>query len=611
MTRSLRRLPILILLAIVVASAYFAAQADNWDAQAARNKAAYIFLEAQNALGTGNYDTYEYLIDRAFMLDSTDIDIAAEWGLSKLSHQSSDSLMIARAYNKVRRRFLNNPSDYTTGVVFSNVAQQYRQFSDLVMIWETLDSIYPTKNEPAEELAKAYIVSYILGDSAAFDKALDIYARLESGAGRNVPISSQKIRAFMLKNDTAAVIAELDSLYAHAPTDCFTAYYIGSNYEYLQMPDKALRYLNLASELDSTFGPAYMARASLYMSRGDSAAYDREVFYALRSQNLELEPKLEILKSYVSQLYSDKSQEPRLRALFAEMERLHPGEVDLHSLYSSYLYAIKDYEGAKEEMSYATGLDPANEGLWSSLVQVSVMARDTTAAMEYTRDAMSRFPDNLYFPIAAADFLRQQHQLKQATALLDSVVVKEINNPDAVSNFMCFKADILAADNDTARAFDLYDQAIKLNPNNYLAMNNAAYFIAEKGGDLDKAERYSNRAVMSEPDNPTYLDTYAWVFFKKKDYSMARQYIDMTLNIYNTAATDTVSAYNPQDVVIADDTAPAEETPSVEIYEHAGDIYFMNGEPDRALDFWEKALALDPSSEMLKKKVKHKTYFFK
>ena len=225
---------------------------------------------------------------------------------------------------------------------------------------------------------------------------------------------------------------------------------------------------------------------------------------------------------------------------------------------------------------------------------------------------MTRFPDNLYFPTAAADFLRQKHQLKQATALLDSVVVKEVNNPDAASNFLCFKADILAADNDTARAFDLYDQAITLNPNNYLAMNNAAYFIAEKGGDLDKAERYSNRAVKSEPDNPTYLDTYAWVFFKKKDYSMARQYIDMTLNLYNTLPPDTTPAEDADTAAgeSVDETVEP-ETPSTEIYEHAGDIYFMNGEPDRALEFWEKALALDPSSEMLKKKVKHKTYFFK
>ena len=50
---------------------------------------------------------------------------------------------------------------------------------------------------------------------------------------------------------------------------------------------------------------------------------------------------------------------------------------------------------------------------------------------------------------------------------------------------------------------------------------------------------------------------------------------------------------------------------SAEIFHHAGDIYFMAGEPEQALDFWEKALKLDPDNELLKKKVNHKTYFYK
>ncbi len=36
----------------------------------------------------------------------------------------------------------------------------------------------------------------------------------------------------------------------------------------------------------------------------------------------------------------------------------------------------------------------------------------------------------------------------------------------------------------------------------------------------------------------------------------------------------------------------------------------MNKEYDEAIDFWKKALALDPENELLKKKVKHKAYFY-
>ncbi|MDE6334054.1 MAG: tetratricopeptide repeat protein, partial [Muribaculaceae bacterium] len=52
------------------------------------------------------------------------------------------------------------------------------------------------------------------------------------------------------------------------------------------------------------------------------------------------------------------------------------------------------------------------------------------------------------------------------------------------------------------------------------------------------------------------------------------------------------------------------ETPSSEIYDHAGDIYFMTGDHKEALEFWKKAHELDPADEKIKKKIKYKTYFF-
>lgn len=52
------------------------------------------------------------------------------------------------------------------------------------------------------------------------------------------------------------------------------------------------------------------------------------------------------------------------------------------------------------------------------------------------------------------------------------------------------------------------------------------------------------------------------------------------------------------------------EEPSAEVYEHAGDIYFMTGEPEQAVVFWEKALELDPGNARILKKVKNKAYFF-
>ena len=118
-----------------------------------------------------------------------------------------------------------------------------------------------------------------------------------------------------------------------------------------------------------------------------------------------------------------------------------------------------------------------------------------------------------------------------------------------------------------------------------MAMNNCAYFMTESGMDLDKAAELSRRSLNIDPDNESSLDTYAWIMFKKGDYKEAKAFIDRAME--------------------------QTESPSAELYQHAGDIYFMNSDPDKAVEFWEMAAELDPDDELLQKKLKHKTYFYK
>jgi Flp pilus assembly protein TadD len=54
-------------------------------------------------------------------------------------------------------------------------------------------------------------------------------------------------------------------------------------------------------------------------------------------------------------------------------------------------------------------------------------------------------------------------------------------------------------------------------------MNNLAYLLAERGGDLNEAFRLADAAVRVNPGNPLFNDTLGWVYFRKKDYASAIQ----------------------------------------------------------------------------------------
>ena len=93
----------------------------------------------------------------------------------------------------------------------------------------------------------------------------------------------------------------------------------------------------------------------------------------------------------------------------------------------------------------------------------------------------------------------------------------------------------------------------------------------------------SYRTVKVESNNPTYLDTYAWILFRQERYEEARIYIEQAL-----AADSTLS-----DVII----------------EHAGDIYMMAGMPEKALEYWQRALDMgSDNAALLKEKIRKRKY---
>lgn len=627
----MRILPLLAA-ALIAAAAAWAVQpkGGGWDERAKKAKAEAALLESNSAMAADDLDAYFMLIRRAYMLDSTDIDNAYAWNTLMLN-LSNDSATMEKGYETFRQRFITDPSNYELGVSFAALSRRLQRFDDYARTWEMLDSAFPSLSQPSEELANAYLLCFAKGDTAKYDKAMKIYDRLEKAQGKNIGLSSQKIRALLAHGDTAGTIAEVESILQHAPKDPYVALFAGSNYQYLGNLDEALKYYSLACSLDSTIGAAYMSKASVYQAMGDSVGYDREIFNALRSQSLEVEPKIEILTRYVSGLYKDLSQEQRIRRTFTDLEQMHSGVPEIHTLYSSYLYEIKDYRGAADEMSFAVALAPGEQGNWVSLLQLTSLTPDSALLVSRALEAKERFPDNLYFPIVVASTYQSQNRVKDAIEIMESVELDSLSETpaSAKANFISFTGDLYSLSGDTIAALERYSQALELDPDNHLALNNAAYFMAEHDMDLDKAEQYSAKAVRDNPDNPTYLDTYAWVLFKKKDYSLAKQYIDMTLNLYaETLAADSVAG---EEAVIVDTTKDAPEEaeaeleeyvaeeeieaiddgPHSEIYDHAGDIYFFNGDRDKALEFWKKALELAPDDATIGMKVKHGTYFYK
>ena len=207
------------------------------------------------------------------------------------------------------------------------------------------------------------------------------------------------------------------------------------------------------------------------------------------------------------------------------------------------------------------------------------MGENFAAALAAADRALAYNPDSLDLYRYIAPVCYQMKEYDRALKIYDhALAMIDSTDVELESDFLGGKADVYFSMGDTLKAFETYEKALELYPGNFGVMNNYAYFLALSERDLDKAERMSAITVKAYPTSATYLDTYAWVFFKKKNYSMALMYIRSAID--------------------------NDDTHSADVLEHYGDILFVNGEPDEAQKQWQKALELDPENARLQQKVK-------
>jgi tetratricopeptide (TPR) repeat protein len=81
-------------------------------------------------------------------------------------------------------------------------------------------------------------------------------------------------------------------------------------------------------------------------------------------------------------------------------------------------------------------------------------------------------------------------------------------------------------------AIKTYESLLEKMTTNTYVLNNTAYLLADNDQDVDKALGYAKSACELRPEDPGYIDTYAFVLFKKGQYADAIRYSQASLQQY-------------------------------------------------------------------------------
>lgn len=539
----------------------------------AHQKFEYFYLEAERQKALGHNDAAFDLMCRAAEIDTT--SAAARFFLAPYYLQLGN---YEQARTDLRYAAEQYPGNYWYNVVYANFSQQSGQHDEAIRIWSRLLKQNPDKGEINSALAEAYTAK---GD---LKSAVACYDSLESAMGMMEPITIEKLKLYGYMGNRDAMVAEAEKLQRTFPQNTDYMRLLGDIYLEVGRDSAALSMYDRALALEPENGYVYLSKAGYYEKKGDSIAYNNEIRNALMNRHIDVNTKLNIFSTYIIDLMKKKQELNRVDSLFADMLEQYPQEEPVHRLFGMYLSSRKEFARAEEQYATAADLAPTNPENWLQLIGLYLYQEKYPEVIEVGKRSIQYVPDqkDIYMYVAVAS--TQTKSYAEALDMLETglTYVDERDN-ETKSFFYGQMGDVYHSSGDREKAYAMYDKALSYNASNIAVLNNYSYFLATEGRDLDKAERMSAQTVKAEPDNATYLDTYAWIFFKKGDYSLARLYMKNAL-----------------------DKSPEA---SAELFEHYGDILYMLGEVDEAVEYWQKALdAGSESAELLKEKIKQKKY---
>ena len=541
-----------------------------------QRKAEYIFVQAQSEKLKGNYDSFYELLSHAHAIDSTNTAISFYLGMSKLRMNNATKESCEQGLALMKKHFDAQPEDLYETTFYSDANMQLGHPEEALRTIKVLNEYNPNRLELQVRLAEAYSQS---GDYAQSNATYDSIAAL---FGNAIQITSSKIENYMAMNDSAGALREMRGLLATAPRNDSYNIAMSSLFQHYGKSDSALYYLDRAQEYAPDNGYIYLARAEYYSQTGDSVGYEQQIYNALTAEQLDVDSKLGVLLGYIRQQLAHEDTTQRINNLFTVLIQQHPHEAKIHQLYSEYLYARKDIKGAIEQLAYSLDVNPTDAESWRNMVILNMMDDNYADAVKASEKALEYNPDNVDLRRYVAGCYYQMEEYDKAIASYEETL-SMVDSTELVlrAEIITGLGDIYSQIKDTVKAIECYERALELDPLNSGALNNYAYFLAQRGEDLDRAERMAALAVKDDPENANFIDTYAWVFFAKKDYEKALLYIK-------------------QAVELDEDN---------HLLEHYGDILWFIGEKDQAIEQWNKALEEDPDNEVLQRKVKDKTYY--
>jgi tetratricopeptide (TPR) repeat protein len=422
-----------------------------------------------------------------------------------------------------------------------------------------------------------YMLAASYTASEKLEKAIAVYDRIIELSGAEMEALYKKLLLqLQLKRDDEATLTLLQMIVIDPDNDELY-YMLAEIYLRSGRYEEALATYDEIAEKNPTEPRLYAGYSEIYVRQKDWKRFENVVEKMFQHSARTKEERMNLAEAYLARASKDTLYLKPAELVLAKIQKLYPKEWQPYWFLGIIYMEQRNLNSAIENFKQLTVLRPDVTAGWENLGIAYLQKNDNEQAIATFKSAIKRqaqpsFRLQMLLGIA----LSQANRDSEAIEILERALKSGDQGTNAervqVYSTLGIAYDRLGKVAESQRS---YEEALKLDPENALVLNNLAYSLSEQDQQLERCLEMAKIAVQKEPNNGAYLDTIGWVYFKLGNYEEARFWIEKALSA-------------------------GRESPAV--LEHLGDVYHKLGQREKAKEFWQRALQLNANSVSLREK---------
>lgn len=564
---------LLLLLSLAVSSLTVRAMYNAPDSTGQERAVDYFYLHALSLAEQEKYDAAYDIFEYCHRLQPSSSTILFELAnIYEYIGQKDRALAVLKEIVSL------NPGNYQFHVSLVQLLEDMGRADEALQAYEEIARTFPDKSDVYVLLAANY------SEQGEYKKAIEALDKYEAVEGSSELIYMHKYRIYTVMGDKDAAIGIAQKLVADSPDDASLVSLLAETYKIFGDKEQAIFIHRDALQKDSGNTYSLYALSGYYREVGNDSLYIDCCERILRSTRDCDNVRKETLANYMN-FKEERGEESQILALLSEM-------LDNEAAFQVAKAGVNGYlrhrslpeEKVRPLVEKILLYEPDNKNALVALLEYALERNAYAETIEHC-DAILQYHAPLlvlYYYKGISYYKLGRKDEAIAAYLIGIEKCGEEAGAEEISDIYSLLGDTYYKAGRVDDAICAYDSALVYNSGNTAVLNNYAYYLALENRSLDKALEMSHRTLLAEPDEVIYIDTYAWILFLQGRYSEALEYAEKLLQ--------------------------AQVDHSAVEYHHCGDIYARNGNIEKALECWEKALEKGDDSKILKRKIKKKRY---